>query len=294
MRILAVGLLLFIALTLGCSGQSGGTVFPPAEPAPSIGATDTGPTPVYVLAGQSNAAGNGPVAQLDASQATPAVDSYLYDDGSCAPDLAGHWVPITTGDGCTAQAIGPELAFAKSMPGPVYIIKYAVPSTSMDTFWRSPSAGGAFPGYVALLDAVRSALAAARIPGGAHLAALLWFQGESDAIDSAEAADTYQARLAAFIADFRTDTGAAQLPVVLAQVHLCSQEPWGAVVQSAQAAVAGSVPGVSMFPTEDLVLNPGEPDEDGESEYAVGQRFAAAVQAIPAVGLTIPSPLLRK
>jgi hypothetical protein len=277
MRIQFVFLTLLLAL--GCAGQQQGNVVPAPQVAPVIGVTNTGPMPVYILAGQSNAAGAGPVCDLTAAQATPATDGYLYDGGACAPDVLGRWLPITTGLGCDHTYIGPELGFAKSMPGPVYVVKCAVPSTSMDAFWRSPSAGGAFPGYVALLDTIKAGLAAAQIPGGCHLAGLLWLQGESDAIAGGEAADSYRERLTAFIGDFRHDVGEPALPVLLAKIHLYPGEGRGPDVQAAETAVAATVPGVSIFSTDDLVLGQG-PDEGGQGEYEIGRRFAAAVQSI--------------
>jgi hypothetical protein len=149
----------------------------------------------------------------------------------------------------------------------------------MDTFWRSPSAGGAFPGYVALLKTIKAGLSDAQISGGFHLAGLLWLQGESDAIAGGAAAAQYHQRLAAFIEDLRHDVGVPALPVVIAQIHRYVGEGCGQQVQDAETAVATEVPHVVIFSTDDLTLGQG-PDEGGQAEYEIGCRFAAAMQSL--------------
>jgi hypothetical protein len=166
------------------------------------------------------------------------------------------------------------------MPGPVRVIKYAVGGTSMDTFWRSPGAGGAFPGYVGLLQAVQTGLASAQTPAGAHIAGLLWLQGEGDTCN-AEAAANYATRLAAFVTDFRAAVGEPALPVVVAQIHALPAWPYAGAVQSAEAGLPGVLPNVGTFATQDLPTFSGtNPHFDGPAQYTIGQRFGAAIQAL--------------
>jgi hypothetical protein len=241
--------------------------------------------PVYVLAGQSNAAGGGEISQLTAEQQAVPEGAMIYCAGprnyySEDPSLLGRWSPLIAGDGNNLTYCGPELGFAQSIPSPAHLIKYTVCGTSMDTFWRSPSAGGAFPGYVGLLEAVRDGLACADIPGGQHIAGLLWLQGESDAPDG-EAAANYADRMAAFISDFRAAVNEPTMPVVVAQIHTLPVWTYGVTVQGSQASMATIMPNVGTFSTMDIpVPSATNPHFEGPEQIEVGQRFAATMLAL--------------
>ena len=267
-------------MILACSGSP--KTFPPAEPAPIIGATNSGPTPIYVIAGQSNASGNGFLSQMTAEEQVTPSDARIYCAGPIGASedatLLGRWTPLIAGDGVDLTFAGPELGFAQNMTGPVFVIKFTACGTSMDTFWRSPSAGGAFPGYVGLLNSIKAGLACANIPGGAHIAGLLWLQGESDAPDQ-EAAANYGDRLAAFINDFRHAMSEPELPVVVAQIHSLPTYAFGAEVQAAQASMATTLPNVATFTTMDIpVPSNTNPHFGGPEQIEIGQRFATSIR----------------
>lgn len=267
-----------MALALGCAENSR-INFPSRLETPQIGTTDTGPAKVYVLAGQSNAGGCGWVADLSQAQAEAPADAHIYLYGCGQPQWVGIWTPLIPGDGGDSAEIGPELGFAQSMPAPFYMIKFAVGGTSMNTFWCPPDAGGPFAGYVNLLEAVRAGLASASIPGGAHIAGLIWLQGESDAPDF-ESATNYAARLKCFITDFRGAIGEPNLPVVVAQIHDAGW-PYTSIVQAAQANIVNVLPNVATFQTEDIPIPaPTNPHFGGPEQIIIGQRFAAAMQLL--------------
>lgn len=127
---------------------------------------------VYILAGQSNAAGFTPIASLfkpytyGGEMNADKVNEYMngYKDvlyygvaQSNSPETAGvSWTVVSSGKGANAYRIGPELGFAEAMSayyggsnGKAALIKYAVGSTGFTNLkgnitdaygnWMSPS-----------------------------------------------------------------------------------------------------------------------------------------------------------
>jgi hypothetical protein len=133
-----------------------------------------------------------------------------------------------------------------------------------------------------LLDAVQSGLATANIPGGCHIAGLLWLQGEGDA-GSDTAAPPYAARLAAFVTDFRAAVSEPNLPVVVAQIHTLPSWGYGNLIQEAEAGLPGVLPNVGTFETQDIpVPGPTNPHFDGPEQIEVGRRFAVTMLSLTA------------
>jgi hypothetical protein len=114
------------------------------------------------------------------------------------------------------------------------------------------------------------------------LAGLLFFQGESDAVDPAQSrhqptsAETYAEGFTSLIMQLRYDVGQPNLPIVFAQIG--SNAAPGAyinweVVQQQQAAV--DLPCAAMITTADLPLRDAV-HFTTESYSVIGQRFADA------------------
>ncbi|HAN99918.1 MAG TPA: hypothetical protein DCQ98_21930 [Planctomycetaceae bacterium] len=125
-----------------------------------------GPLKVFILAGQSNMQGHADVSTLDYLADDPSTAGLLNDiraeDGSfrviervritsvgCAgdgwSDVIEQVGPLTAGFGASTEKIGPELTFgitmARSIDGPILIIKTAWGGRSLMTDFRPPSAG---------------------------------------------------------------------------------------------------------------------------------------------------------
>ncbi len=89
---------------------------------------------------------------------------------------------------------------------------------------------------------------------GAPLDALVWYQGESDALDESLAA-SYGARLLRWISDVREVLHQPALPVVLVQVvGVCARLPHVEVVRAQQAMAARAASGVVLVDPLALLL----------------------------------------
>lgn len=117
--------------------------------------------------------------------------------------------------GVRTQGAGLGLAFGRAMADatgrPVGLISAAHGGTSLE-FWdfRRRDEGGESI-YGAMLERTRTAIAA-----GGILRGLLWYQGESDALDPI--AGTYLERFKEWIEAVREDLGRPDLPVISAQI----------------------------------------------------------------------------
>ena len=84
---------------------------------------------------------------------------------------------------------------------------------------------------------------------------LLWWQGETDAMDSTNSA-AYQANWNTFIAQLRTDLGIANLKVLLVKLNAASSTTFKANVRSAQVAIQGADSSrITLFDTDAYALS---------------------------------------
>ncbi len=117
--------------------------------------------------------------------------------------------------------VGPGAPFgrhlAKALNKPVGLIPCALGATSLANWdWRKKDEGTRSL-YGATLDRIRKA--------GGTLRGVLWYQGEGDAGDAAQAA-TYGERFAEWVDAIRRDTGIPDLPVIAVQIgRFCSEQP---------------------------------------------------------------------
>ncbi|KAL3690387.1 hypothetical protein R1sor_016696 [Riccia sorocarpa] len=109
----------------------------------------------------------------------------------------------------------------------------------------------------------------AALQHGGTLKALLWYQGESDAVTK-ELADAYQTRLEKFFTDVRCDLKAENLPIL--QVKITGSWSFLEEVRNAQSSVR--VPGVYTIDALGLALNPDNIHLTTLSETKVGTDLA--------------------
>ncbi len=166
---------------------------------------------VYILAGQSNMSGRGALADLAAAERGADRAILLYgNDGRWRP--AQEPVDGAEGqrDAVSADAragVGPGLFFARALPQRrgrrIALVPCAKGGSAMAQW--TPG-GGRDTLYGSCLARVREA--------GGRVAGMLWYQGETDALDAAQAA-RWSARAQALVAAFRRDLDAPALPVVV-------------------------------------------------------------------------------
>lgn len=206
---------------------------------------------VFVIAGQSNAAGRAKDPVADDPE--PGV-SVLRSSGRW--DLASHPLGETTG----AVYVGhyenhnpghsPWLHFAKRLKRelgyPIGLVPCAYGGAPLR--WWNPEENGAL--YYNMLEQLADY--------ELHPKAVLWYQGEAEGYENA--AETYLARFTQFVGALRRDLNQPELPVITVQLNRCMtpcdtalDRQWG-MVRQAQVAAARSIPGVYVLPSSDVAL----------------------------------------
>jgi sialate O-acetylesterase len=247
------------------------------------------PTRVWVLAGQSNMEGNG---WLDGSAAEPDVrilrvegDAARWEVGvepshrAVVPkDLPG-WAagPPKVGRFDGRKGASPGVAFAahraRTTRSVVGLIPVAVGGTSLDA-WSAARKSDPESLYAKMLARVKAS--------GMKPEGVLWYQGEADAVGKPEAAETYAARLDAWIADVRRDLGDPELPVIAAQLcrYVVERDATGwNTVQEVQRLLPSRMARTECVATVDLSLD--DPIHlSADAERRLGVRFAKAAASL--------------
>lgn len=224
---------------------------------------------IFLLAGQSNMAGRGDVADED-RQAHPRV--WMFD-------RARQWVPAIEPmhfDKPVA-AVGPGRTFglelARLFPDVnIGLVPAAVGGSPIWTWLPGVryDETGAFP-----WDEALARVRAARTAG--TLKAILWHQGESDA--TAEAAPLYEERLRDLIARFRAELDNPALPFLIGQLGRFPGRPWddGYIqVDAAHRRVAADVPHVAFVPSDGLGDKGDSLHFSAQAARELGLRYARA------------------
>jgi len=205
---------------------------------------------VYYLGGQSNAEGQGRIADLPAELQGPVKGVMIYQgntglDGTPV-DGRGLWTELKPGhgggfrsDGVTnkyGNKIGLELSFARRMleldsTANIAIIKYARGGSSIDSLatgqwgcWEPDyRQKGGINQYDHFLATLRNAFAVADIDGDGETdtlipAGILWMQGESDSAFSEEIARRYEAHLKRLMDLIRAALRRDDLPVIIGRI----------------------------------------------------------------------------
>jgi hypothetical protein len=226
---------------------------------------------VYILAGQSNMAGYRAVREPARSG-----DERIQIYGPAG------WRPVVREPGAADAIDGPGMAFARAHltghgDARIGLIPCAV-SGSAISFWQ-PGAEG----YARCLAKVRA--------GGARIAGILFYQGESDAQPGLSS--TWAQRFRTMVAAWRRDLANPLLPIVFAQIGRAPR-PGDAHWESVKAQQASlRLDRAAMIRTDDLPLR----DMFHLSPTAhttVGRRFSAAMRRFETVRVAVPTTGVRR
>lgn len=226
---------------------------------------------LYVIAGQSNAAGYGKTPVEDA----PELGVHLFRNSETW-DLASHPMnnstrtahPINAEFGNSGHS--PYLAFAKTVKKeagyPVGLIQTSLGGSTISQ-WK-PGVGNNL--YDNMLQVIRKC--------GGRVRGILWYQGCSDT--SAEDCVVYKDRFSELVDAMRRDLDDPALPILTVQINRHMQEclgdsfdsPWG-IVREAQRRAAADIPGVYIVPTVDLTMSDAV-HNNASSNMVIGERLA--------------------
>jgi hypothetical protein len=223
---------------------------------------------LFLLAGQSNMAGRGIVAEED-REANPRV-LMLGRDGKWVPAVDPmHWDKPAAGVGL-GRTFGLEMA--KAIPGvTIGLIPCAVGGSPIES-WMP----GAFDEPTKTHpwdDAMSRALPALEV---GTLKGILWHQGESDSNEAR--APLYEARLHDLIARFRKDLDAPLVPFLAGQLGRFAEVPWNAhreQVDQVHRSLPDRVEATAFVSSEGLVHKGDKVHFDAESYRELGRRYAA-------------------
>ena len=230
---------------------------------------------VFILAGQSNMAGQGQADELSEEFKQP---------------LANVFVPVPRTGGLMPYKpqgrIGPEASFAhelaKAWPGEkIVLVKLAIGGTSALAWspeWTAEKAK--LTGnerqqslYKRLMEQVQQLLE----NQDAEVVGMLWAQGGRDAKYEAAAAE-YAANLTAIITAVRKDLDRPKLPFIFARTPDLPPRGFPHVdqVRAAQQQVAKQVPQTRLILTDDLSQRGDDTHFDTVGQIEQGRRFAKA------------------
>jgi hypothetical protein len=258
----------------------------PATAVPSgvlIDEDHRGKLALFILAGQSNMSGVGPI-PADAPGASTQIylfgNDYRWHIAEEPVDRANNQVDgvsLDSGAGYSpAMSFGTEL-LASDPDLVVGLIPCAKGSSSISQ-WRRDLSDNSL--YGSCIKRVRAASTMGEVAG------ILFFQGESEVADPNRfpeldpQPDQWGALFTRLVGDFRADLNEPLLPVIFAQLgsHGMPQAiPAWELVKAQQAAV--EIPRVAMIKTDDLSLQD-ELHFSAESYTIIGARFAEAYRQL--------------
>lgn len=229
----------------------------------SVFAQKPGTAKVFLLAGQSNMAGQSPSKSLKEPYTNTLSKVKIWSDGK--------WIPLASTNNAT---FGPEISFGHAMAeafpeDDIYLVKYAVNATALYNDW-APTDGAQ---YVEFIKAAQSALADLDKSKQKYtIEGMLWLQGESDALENK--AESYEDNLRKFISHMRTKFKTPQMNFIMARVltHFGGKSGQADIVRDAQVKVAKSVKNVAWFDTDDCENSGGHYKTSGL--ITVGKRYA--------------------
>ena len=198
------------------------------------------------------------IVMLDRTMAwVPAVDPVHFDKPSAGVG-PGRAFAIAIHDAAPAQRIG--------------IVPTAVGGSPISS-WE-PGALDAATKTHPYDDAIARVRVAMR---DGRFRAILWHQGEADA--TPELSVLYADRLRRVITRLRTDLGDPTLPFIIGELGQFPRSGWSAAkvrVDSAQRAVAASMPGVAYVSSDGLSHRGDSLHFDSASARELGRRYASA------------------
>jgi hypothetical protein len=193
---------------------------------PAVLAAAPRPVDVYLLGGQSNATGQGYLANLPQGF-VPDRRVLLFHSGGHLHSgaLPNTWMPLRQASE-SPDRFGPELGFGNRMQAlcptrQLAIIKHAYSGTNLHTQW-APGKDAADrehwgPQFAQFVATVEAGMQGLRTQGYTPtIQGMLWQQGESDA--TGKPADDYAANLSHFIQRVREQFGVPQMRFVYGYV----------------------------------------------------------------------------
>jgi hypothetical protein len=242
---------------------------------------------VVLLAGQSNMAGNAPLADVPTEAKQPPQRVVLQQGGKIK----------VIGSGPT---FGPEIGFSKAISAArpeqsFFLVKHAKGGTSLagwDPTWDKTKLVSKYdvnagPLYRTLLNQYAAATAGKTV----RLTAILWMQGESDSRYPA-LGPFYYDNLKKLIEAFRCDLKDPNLPFLMGHVNTPADvlEPDNKTikfrflsnVREAQERAAREIPHVYLIETDDLGKQKDRVHYDSKGQLELGRRFAEVwMKAVP-------------
>lgn len=224
---------------------------------------------LFLLAGQSNMAGRGRVADEDRT-AHPRVRMFSRDSQWVSAIEPMHFDKPIAGVG-PGRSFGVAIADADASID-VGLVPTAVGGSPV-TAWEP---GVLYPetGAHPWDDSIRRAKAAMQ---AGQFKAILWHQGEADA--NPGAAPLYEQRLRALIARFRTELGNPSLPFIVGQLGRFPGRTWTDAyiqVDAAHRRIAADVPNVAFVSSDGLGDNGDNLHFSADAAREFGRRYAAA------------------
>jgi hypothetical protein len=234
---------------------------------------------IYILAGQSGMSGRGVLSELPVFANYTKVMTYAN---------SGKWVyatePVDSEAGQvdavssdTSPGAGPGLSFGSAIydlrPGRyVGLVPCAKGATGIDAWARNLSRTTLYGSMIAR---------AQEAAGSGSIKGLLWYQGESDAIDLT-LANAWAGKFTQFVADVRSDLGASikMVMTVLGPDPSDAFYPaWSTMIANQQSITLPG--GVARVTANDLTAQTASKDHlTTASQVALGQRYAAAMAAL--------------
>jgi len=247
---------------------------------------------VWVIAGQSNAAGYGKSPCVD----PPELGVHMFH--ACGEwRLATHPLADSTGTKYPANREGangsqsPFLAFGRRLRStlgyPIGLIPAALGGSPLVRWVRAENG-----------DLFENMLAYIRDAGGS-CRGMLWYQGESDVGPNERR--QYPRRFRQMVSDLRRCMRQPRLPVITAQLNRCISEPYDRpahecweLMRETQRQLAHTLPGVEIISTLDLTLSDGI-HNDSQANLTIGARMAdAALGAVYGRDVKYRCPDLRR
>lgn len=227
---------------------------------------------LWVIAGQSNAAGygEGPIAD------PPEIGVHLFRNSN-RWDLASHPFnestdtvhPVNRERGNPGHS--PYLAFAKRIKQatgrPVGLLQTSLGGSPLSA-WRPEEEGRLYRNMMSVIEAA-----------GGSVRGVLWYQGEADA-GNRRLADTYQTRFASFVETVRRNLQNPDVAFLTVQLNRRTQpvasidqnRNWG-IVREAQRQSARQTPGVFAVPATDCGLSD-KVHNNPAGNLLIGERLA--------------------
>jgi len=287
---------------------------PVTDPADSPTSQAPEPIQVFLMAGQSNMVGYGPLTDADTGDwpESLSLDAMIGDGRASATLLASRqdvWVHFQSsedvkvpgllepGFGGGEQFFGPALGFGEvlgsALDTPVVCFKSATGGTTLGSDWLPPSAavrtgGNTGPLYTNMMTGFSDFLEMnlnATFPleyanRGFEVAGFVWLQGWNDQFEDGFVA-AYEDNLVDLVRDVRTDLSLPDLPVIIVEGPTL-EEALRQARRAAMTRLESDSPGLQTFiETNDLVNIEVEGNFhfnfNAENYLGVGRRMGQAV-----------------